>query len=39
MELSIEPFIPNRTSILYQLNAQEIENMPEFWKHFFVEFK
>lgn len=39
MELSIKPFIPNRTSILYSLNADEIENMPEFWKHFFVEFK
>lgn len=39
MELSVQPFIPRRTSILYRLDAYEIENMPEFWKHFFVEFK
>lgn len=39
MELSIEPFVPKRTSILYRLESWEVENMPEFWKHFFVEFK
>lgn len=39
MELMVKPFAPNPTSILYDLSPQEIENMPEFWKHFFVEFK
>jgi 5-methylcytosine-specific restriction endonuclease McrA len=39
MELSVEPFAPTRTSILYRLSTTEIENMPDFWKHFFVEFK
>ncbi len=39
MELSIEPFVPKRTSILYCLGVAEVENMPDFWKHFFVEFK
>ena len=39
MELSVEPSVPNRTSILYQLSPSEVEDMPEFWKKFFVEFK
>lgn len=39
MELSVEPFVPNRTSILYTLSPNEVEEIPEFWKHFFVEFK
>ena len=39
MELSVEPVVPNITSILYRLSATEIENIPEFWKHFFVEYK
>lgn len=39
MELSIKPFMPVATSILYRLTPKEIENLPEFWKHFFVEFK
>lgn len=39
MELSVEPFVPTPSSILYRLSTEEIEDMPEFWKHFFVEFK
>ena len=38
LKLSREPFIPKPTSILYKLTKNEIEEMPEFWKHFFVEF-
>lgn len=39
MELSVEPTRPKPTSILYRLSVSEVENMPDFWKHFFVEFK
>jgi len=39
MELSVDLFVPNKTSILYTLEPHEIETMPEFWKRFFVEFK
>lgn len=39
MELSVVPTMPTRTSILYRLSTDEIEFMPKFWKHFFVEFK
>lgn len=39
MELMVKPFVPTATSILYRLKPQEVEHMPEFWKHFFVEFK
>lgn len=39
MELSVNPHAPNKTSILYLLSVEEVEQMPEFWKHFFVEFK
>lgn len=39
MELSINPLTPSPTSILYHLSPYEVENMPEFWKHFFVEFQ
>ena len=39
MELMLEPVTPSPTSILYRLGPTEIENFPEFWKHFFVEFQ
>lgn len=39
MPLLHDPFVPKPTSILYRLGSDEFENMPEFWKHFFVEFK
>ena len=39
MELMKEPFVPKPTSVLYKLTKSEVEEMPEFWKSFFVEFK
>jgi hypothetical protein len=39
MELSVDPVAPIKTSILYQLEPKEVETIPGFWKHFFVEFQ
>lgn len=39
MELQYEVKRPNPTSIIYHMKPDIIETMPEFWKHFFVEFK
>ena len=39
MELKLRATRPNPTSVLYRMKPDEVQNMPEIWKKFFVEFK
>jgi 5-methylcytosine-specific restriction endonuclease McrA len=39
MELQYEINRPNPLSLIYRMSESEVENMPELWKNFFVEYK
>jgi 5-methylcytosine-specific restriction endonuclease McrA len=39
MEMLYEVKNPNPLSLIYRMSEKEVENMPELWKKFFVEYK